>query len=870
MVVLTKGDHVWLQDPRKESKLIPIGAYVAIADSGRLQLRDDEGKDHWLDKEMAASLRTMHISSVNGVEDMIRLGDLHEAGILRNLLVRYQDNLIYTYTGSILVAVNPYQVLPIYTAEEVTGYKDRRIGEKSPHIFAIADNSYYRMLREKKNQCVIISGESGAGKTESTKLILQFLAAVSGQHSWIEQQIIESNPIMEAFGNAKTIRNDNSSRFGKYIDIHFTERGVIEGAKIDQYLLEKSRLVSQLPDERNYHIFYCLLVGLPAAEKGKLELTEAKDYYYLTQGDCLECEGRADKRDFAEIRGAMKVLTFSDENIWDIYKLLAGILHLGNIQFVAVERRNLESTGFAQEDQVSKVSRVLEVNHKNLCDALTNKTTMAHGETIVSPVSKDKAVDMRDAFVKAIYGRLFIWIVTKLNEATYREQEDPKGMRLGIGLLDIFGFENFGKNSFEQMCINYANENLQQFFVRHIFKLEQEEYDREGIKWDHIQFVDNQETLDMIAMKPLNIIALVDEEARFPKFGIQHFAGLVYYETDGFLDKNRDTFSPDFIGLIKTSKIQFLKMLFEKDITGVKDTRKKPPTLGKQFKTSLDALMNTLNACQPFFVRCIKPNEYKKPNVFDRELVARQLRYSGMMETIRIRRNGYPIRHTFKEFVDRYRMLIGGVKPSHLEDCKAASTRICEAVLKGYDWQQGHHKIFIKDEQDVFLEQERDKALTKWCVLIQKTFRGWFYRKKFLQMRSAAIVIQMTWRKCVQRVRFVKMKRGYLRLQSVLRSRILTYKFQFMRHKIMALQAVCRGHLVRMETVHRIRSVIKIQSLARMMIVRKKYKEPLKLHRRKLKTEVSDKRERDEENDGSKQAAEPGELLRQAERFFDR
>lgn len=889
-MVLTKGDHVWLQDPRQNHKLVPIGAYVTIADSGKLQLRDDEGNDHWLNKEVASNLRTMHISSVQGVEDMIHLGDLHEAGILRNLLIRYNENLIYTYTGSILVAVNPYQVLPIYTAEEVTGYQDKFIGEKPPHIFAIADNAYHRMIRQKKNQCVIISGESGAGKTESTKLILQFLAAVSGQHSWIEQQIIESNPIMEAFGNAKTIRNDNSSRFGKYIDIHFTERGVIEGAQIEQYLLEKSRLVSQLPDERNYHIFYCLLVGLGASEKENLELTEAKDYYYLTQGNCLECEGRSDKRDFAEIRGAMKVLTFTDDNIWDIFKLLAGILHFGNIEFTAIERRNLESTGFKDEDQVRKVAKMLEVNQKGLSDALTTKSTVTHGEIIVSPVPKDKAMDMRDAFVKAIYGRLFIWIVAKLNEATFREQQDPKGKRLGIGLLDIFGFENFGKNSFEQMCINYANENLQQFFVRHIFKLEQEEYDREGIKWDHIQFVDNQETLDMIAMKPLNIIALVDEEARFPKgtdkslldklnnqhkknklykssygtqFGIEHFAGLVYYETQGFLDKNRDTFSPDFVKLISTSKLQFLKILFEKDLAASKDTRRKPPTLGTQFKRSLDALMNTLSACQPFFVRCIKPNEVKKPSIFDRELVARQLRYSGMMETIRIRRNGYPIRHTFKEFVDRYRMLIGGIKPSHMEDCQSASLRICEEVLKGCDWQQGHHKIFIKDEQDVFLEQERDKALTKWCILIQKTFRGWFYRRRFLEMRNAAILIQRTWRKCAQRVRFIKMKRGYLRLQSVLRARVLTYKYQFMRQRIMALQAICRGYIMRRQTRNFLRSVIKIQSVVRMYVVKKKYGKALKQHRRHLRAEAIRQKEekRLRKTIGAKRAAEEAKRI---------
>ncbi|XP_022095227.1 myosin-VIIa-like isoform X1 [Acanthaster planci] len=867
MVILTKGDCVWLEDPRKSGMNVPIGATVKIAESGRLQLLDDEGNDHWLSRDVASKLRTMHISSVDGVEDMIRLGDLHEAGILRNLLIRYNNNLIYTYTGSILVAVNPYQVLPIYNVEQINQYRDKRIGELPPHIFAIADNAYYRMIRGQKDQCVIISGESGAGKTESTKLILQFLAAVSGQHSWIEQQIIESNPIMEAFGNAKTIRNDNSSRFGKYIDIHFSERGVIEGAKIDQYLLEKSRLVGQLPDERNYHIFYCMLQGLTPDEKSKLELGNAEDYNYLIQGDCITCEGRNDQKEFADIRSAMKILTFSDTEIWDIMRLLAAILHFGNIDYEAVETSNLDATGFHSHLETGRISMLLEINQRALEEALTTKSTTAQGEVIISPVSKAKAIDMRDALVKAIYGRMFIWIVSKLNEATYRPPKDRNTTRLSIGLLDIFGFENFGKNSFEQMCINYANENLQQFFVRHIFKLEQEEYDREGIKWQHIKFVDNQETLDMIAAKPMNIIALVDEESRFPKgtdatmlnklneqhgrnplfvrspgarstqFGINHFAGTVYYETVGFLDKNRDTFSPDFIKLIETAGNKYLRRLFETDIKQSGDSRKKSPTLGTQFKKSLDSLMNTLSQCQPFFVRCIKPNEHKRAKEFERDLVVRQLRYSGMMETIRIRRAGYPIRHTFKEFVDRYRMLVMGIQPSHKEDCRAASNKICKAHLGSQDWQLGHHKVFLKDAHDLHLEQERDKALTARCIIIQKTFRGWFYRKRFLQMRKSVTIIAKAWRKYAQRIRYIKMKRGYQRLQAVLRGRVLSYRYQFMRRRLLKFQAHCRGYLIRTEISHYLTSVIKIQAGFRMLLQRRIYKKLLADYRRRIEAE---------------------------------
>ncbi|XP_077987827.1 myosin-VIIa-like [Glandiceps talaboti] len=855
MVILTKGDYVWLEDPRGNIGLnVPIGAKVKIADSGQLQLQDDEGKDHWLSSTNARNLKTMHPSSIEGVEDMIKLGDLHEAGILRNLLVRYNENYIYTYTGAILVAVNPYQVLPIYTRDDINRYRDKKIGELSPHIFAIADNSYNRMLRETRDQCVIISGESGAGKTESTKLILQFLAAVSGQHSWIETQILEANPIMEAFGNAKTLRNDNSSRFGKYIDIHFNDRGIIEGAKIEQYLLEKSRIVGPATDERNYHIFYCMLAGLAADEKKLLELKDASSYYYLTKGNCLTCEGRDDLKEFADIRSAMKVLMFSEQECWDIFKLVASVLHLGNIEYEGFEENHLDSSAISNKNATASVSRLLEVNQKALEDALTTRSTFAQGETIISPMSRTQAMDVRDAFVKGIYGRMFVWLVEKINIAIFTPKKDPKQARLSIGVLDIFGFENFGKNSFEQLCINYANENLQQFFVRHIFKLEQAEYEREGIKWHHIQFVDNQETLDLLAFKPMNIIALIDEESRFPKgtdktmlnkltqqhgknkffirgkssvatmFGIQHFAGPVYYETQGFLEKNRDTFSTDLLHLVETTKSRFLLHLFHHDVKMSSETKKKSPTLGAQFRRSLDSLMATLSACQPFFVRCIKPNELKKPNMFERDLVTRQLRYSGMMETIKIRRAGYPIRHLFKDYVDRYRVCIPGIQPSQKEDCKAASMKISKALLGTQDWQIGYHKVFLKDAHDLILEQARDTALSQKVIIIQKVVRGWHYRRKFLKMKRDSVTIQKFWRGYAQRRRYLAMQRGYMRLQALVRARKLSYQYQFVRSRMIHLQRHCRGYLVRRYVAKQRWAVVKIQSGFRMVLAKRQYK----------------------------------------------
>uniref|UniRef100_A0A3B3VXE5 Myosin VIIAa n=2 Tax=Poecilia latipinna TaxID=48699 RepID=A0A3B3VXE5_9TELE len=812
----------------------------------------------------------MHPTSIHGVEDMIRLGDLNEAGILRNLLIRYREKLIYTYTGSILVAVNPYQLLPIYTADQIRLYTNKKIGEMPPHIFAIADNCYFNMQRNNRDQCCIISGESGAGKTESTKLILQFLAAISGQHSWIEQQVLEANPILEAFGNAKTIRNDNSSRFGKYIDIHFNKRGAIEGAKIEQYLLEKSRVCRQAYDERNYHIFYCMLKGMTADEKKKLGLSKATDYTYLTIGKCTVCDGRDDLKEYSNIQSAMKVLMFTEKENWEISKLLAAILHMGNLRYEARTYDNLDACEVVRCPHLTTAATLLEVDCKDLMNCLTSRTLITRGETVSTPLSMDQALDVRVAFVKGIYGRLFVWIVEKINAAIYKPtSSQPKALRRSIGLLDIFGFENFTINSFEQLCINFANENLQQFFVRHVFKLEQEEYNLENINWQHIEFTDNQDALDMIAIKPMNIISLIDEESKFPKgtdttmlnklnfqhklntnyippknnyetqFGIQHFAGVVYYETRGFLEKNRDTLYGDIIQLVHSSKNKFIKQIFQADVAMGAETRKRSPTLSSQFKRSLELLMRTLSVCQPFFVRCIKPNEFKKPMLFDRELCVRQLRYSGMMETIRIRRAGYPIRYTFVEFVDRYRVLMPGVKPAYKqEDLRGTCQRIAEAVLgKDDDWKMGKTKIFLKDHHDMLLEIERDKAITDKVILIQKVVRGFKDRSNFLRMKKSALLIQKTWRGYLCRKSYGAMRAGFSRLQALVRSRKLCASYHVARQRITGFQGRCRGFLVRRAFRHRLWAVITIQAYTRGMIARRLYKRLKGEYRRRLEAE---------------------------------
>ncbi|XP_044114405.1 unconventional myosin-VIIa isoform X1 [Neovison vison] len=858
MVILQQGDYVWMDLRSGQEFDVPIGAVVKLCDSGQIQVVDDEGNEHWISPQNATHIKPMHPTSVHGVEDMIRLGDLNEAGILRNLLIRYRDHLIYTYTGSILVAVNPYQLLSIYSPEHIRQYTNKKIGEMPPHIFAIADNCYFNMKRNSRDQCCIISGESGAGKTESTKLILQFLAAISGQHSWIEQQVLEATPILEAFGNAKTIRNDNSSRFGKYIDIHFNKRGAIEGAKIEQYLLEKSRVCRQAPDERNYHVFYCMLEGMSADQKKKLGLGQATDYNYLAMGNCTTCEGREDSQEYANIRSAMKVLMFTDTENWEISKLLAAILHLGNLQYEARTFENLDACEVLFSPSLATAASLLEVNPPALMNCLTSRTLITRGETVSTPLSREQALDVRDAFVKGIYGRLFVWIVDKINAAIYKPpSQEVKSSRRSIGLLDIFGFENFAVNSFEQLCINFANEHLQQFFVRHVFKLEQEEYDLESIDWLHIEFTDNQDALDMIANKPMNIISLIDEESKFPKgtdttmlhklnsqhklnsnyippknnhetqFGINHFAGVVYYESQGFLEKNRDTLHGDIIQLVHSSRNKFIKQIFQADVAMGAETRKRSPTLSSQFKRSLELLMRTLGACQPFFVRCIKPNEFKKPMLFDRLLCVRQLRYSGMMETIRIRRAGYPIRYSFVEFVERYRVLLPGVKPAYKQDdLRGTCQRMAEAVLGTHDdWQIGKTKIFLKDHHDMLLEVERDKAITDRVILLQKVIRGFKDRSNFLKLKNAATLIQRHWRGHNCRRNYELMRLGFLRLQALHRSRRLHQQYRLARQRIIKFQARCRAYLVRKAFRHRLWAVLTVQAYARGLIARR-------LHRR--------------------------------------
>ncbi|KAI4877996.1 hypothetical protein NFI96_012181, partial [Prochilodus magdalenae] len=861
-----------------------------------------DGPHVWLLQEVyvsgtqRASIKPMHPTSVEGVDDMIKLGDLTEAGVLRNLLIRHKQGIIYTYIGSVLVALNPYQLLPIYTAEQVQMYHNRRLGELPPHVFAIADSCYYNLRRNQHNQCCVISGESGAGKTESTKLILQFLAAVSGQHSWIEQQILQANPVLEAFGNAKTVRNDNSSRFGKYVEIFFNKAGNIEGAHMQQYLLEKSRVCHQAKAERNYHIFYCILSGMPKEQKDRLSLSNAKQFNYLSEGDCILCDGRNDEDEYARIRTALKVLTFTERECWEIFCLLAAILHMGNVNFEAGSENNMDSCEVLSSNHFTVAAKLLEVENSTLGMSLTHRTVVANREQMTKPLSSEQAMDCRDALAKAIYSRLFMWIFGKINSAIHKPPSDASYHRKSIGLLDIFGFENFSKNSFEQLCINYANEQLQQFFVEHMFKLEQEEYVNEGIKWKNIVFIDNQRTLDLLAVKPLNVLALIDEESHFPKailysgefttliykgtdatmlnkmnqvhskskiyiisknshgkqFGIQHFAGTVYYDCKGFLEKNRDTLSLDIITLIQKSSSRLLKLIFETELSAYgpkpvknnnsrviitpksslrqgNESRRQVSTLSSQFRHSLDSLMKALSLCEPFFIRCFKPNDSKMSTIFDRELCMQQLRYSGVLETIKIRKSGYPIRHRFSEFLARYRVLLKTMDcDPNKEPPSGCCNAICKAVIKNEnDWKIGKTKIFLRDYHDSFLELQREQELNRKALIIQRVMLGHKDRKTFLKKRSAALTVQTHWRGHRDRKEFGKvrsLRQGILRLQAIFRGRQNFLQYRRRRSAVITLQTQTRGFLARKNLKQKRTAVIVLQAQTRGLLARKHVK----------------------------------------------
>ncbi|XP_062386970.1 unconventional myosin-XV [Sardina pilchardus] len=754
------------------------------------------------------TMRYREQAEEDGIEDMTQLEELHEGAVLINLKKRFERELIYTYIGSILVSVNPYRMLNIYGTDMVLQHKGHALGSNPPHLFAIANVSYTKMMDAKQNQCIIISGESGSGKTEATKLVLRYLAAIHHKRNITQQVrgntcILEAAPLLESFGNAKTVRNDNSSRFGKFVEI-FMEEGVISGAITSQYLLEKSRIVFQAKDERNYHIFYEMLAGLPSQQRQSFYLQEAETYYYLNQGGDCEIQGKSDGEDFRRLVSAMEILHFSAEDQSSIFRVLSSILHLGNVFFERYETDSQEVASVVSAQEIRVVAELLQISPEGLQKSITFKVTETMREKIYTPVTVESAVDARDAIAKILYSLLFNWLTDRINKLVY-----PRNDALSISILDIYGFEDLTFNSFEQLCINYANEYLQFFFNRIVFREEQEEYSREQINWQEVPFSSNQDCIDIIAAKPHGILRILDDQSGFPQatdhtflqkchyhhgnnplyvkpkmplpeFTIKHYAGKVTYQVHKFLDKNFDQVRQEVLDLFIQSRNKMVSNLFVSyaEVLGQQRThvrknstvtrRYQASTVAAKFQLSLLELIEKIERCNPFFVRCIKPNHNKEPGVFDVELVSTQLRYSGILETIRIRKEGYPIRVPFDVFLFRYKSLLGMKQPppANGENCVLMLRKLCP--VRPGAFQVGVTKLFLKEEVYQLLESKRDRVRHVAALTLQRYTRMYFVRKRYSVFRMKIIRLQAHCRGFLSRKQYVKMRISLIRFRSII------------------------------------------------------------------------------------------------------
>ncbi|XP_052850259.1 LOW QUALITY PROTEIN: unconventional myosin-XV [Drosophila gunungcola] len=759
------------------------------------------------------SLRARQDLGSSGVEDMTLLDDLHEASLLWNLRLRYDKGLIYTFAGSILIAVNPYKMFPdAYGLEVAKQYAGRPLGSLPPHLFAIGAAAHAALPSP---QVVVISGESGSGKTESTKLVMQYLAAVvpggGSASAVITEQILEAAPLLEAFGNARTARNDNSSRFGKYLEVYF-KSGAIVGAKITQYLLEKSRIVTQAPGERNYHVFYELLGGLSETERAKYGLLEADKYFYLNQGATDCASGRVD---WESLQGAMQVLGVSEGEREGIVRVLAAVLHLGNVYFHRRQlRHGQEGVEVGSDAEIKWAAHLLHISAEGLHRALTSRTTEARAERLHTPLGIDQALDARDAFAKALYAGLFNWLVSRINSIV---QKGGTHDAHRISILDIFGFEDLAENSFEQLCINYANENLQLYFNKHVFKLEQAEYARERLEWTPLAWDDNLPVIHLLAKKPVGICHLLDDESNFPRatdlsflekchynhalselyarprigaqeFGVTHYAGQVWYCVDGFLDKNRDALRGDVLELLASSRLPLVGEL-TKQLRAQRDAGKtlpkgsngrfvtmKPrtPTVAARFADSLQQLLQSMGRCHPWFVRCIKPNQEKHALRMDMPCVLQQLRYLGMLDTIQIRQRGYPVRLRFQHFVERYRHLLASPLARgtpYRELCRALLEAMPRTGVEGPDYQLGATRVFLREALHRALESGRTERLRRAAVSVQRHVRGMLVRRQLARRQAAATRLQARWRGQRAQQRFDRLRRGALTAQRLWRGR---------------------------------------------------------------------------------------------------
>ncbi|NWI26665.1 MYO9B protein, partial [Sula dactylatra] len=883
------------------------------------------------------------------VDDLCNLPNLTETTLLENLKCRFLKHKIYTYAGSILIAINPFKFLPIYNPKYVKMYENHQLGKLEPHIFAIADVAYHTMLKKHINQCIVISGESGSGKTQSTNFLIHCLTALSqkGYASGVERTILGAGPVLEAFGNAKTAHNNNSSRFGKFIQVNYLENGIVRGAVVEKYLLEKSRLVSQEKDERNYHVFYYLLLGVNEEERKEFHLKQPEDYFYLNQHNLKIEDGEDLRHDFERLKQAMEMVGFLSATKKQIFSILSAILYLGNVTYKKKATGRDEGLEVGPPEVLDILSQLLKVKREILVEVLTKRKTVTANDKLILPYSLNEAITARDSMAKSLYSALFDWIVLRINHALLNKKDMEESVT-----VNIFGFEDFETNSFEQFCINYANEQLQYYFNQHIFKLEQEEYKSEGITWHNIDYTDNVACIHLISKKPTGLFYLLDEESNFPHatnqtllakfkqqheenkffvgtpvmepaFIIRHFAGKVKYQIKDFREKNMDYMRPDIVALLRSSDSAYVRELIGMDPVavfrwavlraaiqamavfaeagrqraqktagvvrqgprvplgelqrsntpvekvyrdmheqiiasikglpwqgddpckllrslsrlqhrshfmksrGIKQKqiipknlldskslklivsmtlhdrttksllhlhkKKKPPSISAQFQTSLNKLLETLGKAEPFFIRCIRSNAEKKEMLFDESLVLQQLRYTGMLETVRIRRSGYSAKYTFQEFIDQFQVLLP-------KNAKAFKEDICVYLKKlkldeNY-YQIGMTKVFMKEAGQQILKDTLHKEVIRKIILLQSWLRMVLERRRFLRTRQAAIVLQACWRsRCVRMA--LQRNNAATYIQSAWRRYREQKCYLQQKRRICLLQAMVRGHLQR-------------------------------------------------------------------------
>ncbi|KAK7153709.1 hypothetical protein R3I94_007174 [Phoxinus phoxinus] len=778
-------------------------------------------------------VKTSLLDNMIGVGDMVLLEPLSEDTFIENLKKRFDHNEIYTYIGSVVISMNPYKSLPIYTAEKVEEYRNRNFYELSPHIYALADEAYRSLRDQDKDQCILITGESGAGKTEASKFVMSYVAAVCGKGqevNKVKEQLLQSNPVLEAFGNAKTVRNDNSSRFGKYMDIEFDFKGDPIGGVISNYLLEKSRVVKQTRGERNFHVFYQLLSGASDDLLKKLKLDRDFSRYNYLSLDSATVNGLDDAANFRTVRNAMQIVGFMEDEVLSVLELVAAILKLGNIEFKPESRVNgFDESRVKDKNDLKEMCELLGIEQYVLERAFSFRTVEAKMEKVSTTLNVAQAYYARDALAKNLYSRLFSWLVNRINESIKAQTKKPKKV---MGVLDIYGFEIFEDNSFEQFIINYCNEKLQQIFIELTLREEQEEYVREGIEWTNIEYFNNAIICDLIENNKNGILAMLDEECLRPGtvtddtfldklntvcaehqhfesrrsknskfltdhslphncFRIQHYAGKVLYRAEGFVDKNNDLLYRDLSQAMYKANHSLMKLLFPEG-NPAKVNLKRPPTAGFQFKASVGTLMKNLLTKNPNYIRCIKPNDKKAAHIFTDSLVCHQVRYLGLMENVRVRRAGYAFRQAYESCLERYKMLCKQTWPHWRGPAREGVKVLLTGLqVQAEEFAYGRSKIFIRNPRTLFfLEEKRRQCLEDLAALIQKIYRGWKCRTHFLLMKKSQVVVSAWYRRFAQQKKYQNIRCSALVVQSFIRGWKARKLLRELKHKKRCEQAV--------------------------------------------------------------------------------